>query len=280
VDRNGHGTRQHQDNVAKTCGRKLDACFCVPIWPCSNPYAFLYYKPSCGPSIRFPKHCVEPCSTPNHRYVSLAIRMTRPPRPGIRTSKRLLSREQQRERPTKWTPPFTVYLPDGERRNRLRTCPSALSCPLMCSTICHTWTQLPLPCSNYAPRSESQSRSPTALNGRIETRHCVGSEKSYSGHTPTLRLFTVDCCYFHLPDHWQAPVTNPAAIVLPVLALVFLSLLTSLADVTRRTLSSYVPGSRPGIVSRMKLMRISASRTQKDWLTHRRKAFTVRHRLQ
>lgn len=36
----------------------------------------------------------------------------------------------------------------------------------------------------------------------------------------------------------------------PVLALVFLSLLTSLADFTRRTLSSYVPGSRPGIVSR------------------------------
>jgi len=182
--------------------------------------------------------------------------------------------------PRNWTPPFTAHLPDGERRNRLRTCPSALSCPLMCSTTCHTWTQLPLPCSNYAPRSESQSRSPTALNGRIETRHCVGSEKSYSGHTPTLRLFTVDCCYFHLPDHWQAPVTSPAAIVLPVLALVFLSLLTSLADVTRRTLSSYVPGSRPGIVSRMKLMRISASRTQKDWLTHRRKAFTVRHRLQ
>jgi hypothetical protein len=38
--------------------------------------------------------------------------------------------------------------------------------------------------------------------------------------------------------------------VAPVLALVFLSLLTSLADFTRRTLSSYVPGSRPGIVSR------------------------------
>ena len=55
---------------------------------------------------------------------------------------------------------------------------------------------------------------------------------------------------FRLPDHWQAPVTTPAAVAVPVLALVFLSLLTSLADVTRRTLSSYVPGSRPGIVSR------------------------------
>ena len=85
---------------------------------------------------------------------------------------------------------------------------------------------------------------------------------------------------FHLPDHWQAPVTTPAAIAVPVLALVFLSLLTSLADVTRRTLSSYVPGSRPGIVSGTILVPISASRTQKLWLTLRRKAFTVRHRLQ
>ena len=55
---------------------------------------------------------------------------------------------------------------------------------------------------------------------------------------------------FHLPDLWQAPVTTPAAAAVPVLALVFPSLLTSLAGVTQRTLSSYVPGSRPGIVSR------------------------------
>jgi hypothetical protein len=85
---------------------------------------------------------------------------------------------------------------------------------------------------------------------------------------------------FHLPDHWQAPVTTPEAAAVPVLALVFLSLLTSLADVTRRTLSSYVPGSRPGIVSGTILVPISASRTQKLWLTRRRKAFTVRLRLQ
>lgn len=162
---------------------------------------------------------------------------------------------------------------------RLRTCPSALSCPLMRSTTCHTWTQLPLPCSNYASRIESQLWSPTAINGRIETRHCVGTKNSYSGHTPTLRLFAADCCYFHLPDHRQAPVTTPAAAVLPVLALAFSREVTSLVGVTRQVLSSYVPGSRPAIVSGMILMPISVGRTQKDRLTLRRKTFAVRHRL-
>ncbi len=147
----------------------------------------------------------------------------------------------------------------------------------------------PLPCSSL-----------TGHHGRF-----------YSSHTPPLRLFAVDYCYFHPADHCRAPATTritadcavqlrraggilqphqaaryrqsangPEAIAAPVLALVFLSLLTSLADVTRRTLSSYVPGSRPGIVSGTILVPISASRTQKLWLTHRRKAFAVRHRLQ
>jgi len=88
-------------------------------------------------------------------------------------------------------------------------------------------------------RSPLPCRSLTGHDGRF-----------YLGHTPPLRRFAVDYCYFHPADHCRAPVTRPAAVAVPVLALVFLSLLTSLADVTRRTLSSYVPGSRPGIVSR------------------------------
>ncbi len=118
--------------------------------------------------------------------------------------------------------------------------------------------KLPLPCSSL-----------TGHDGRF-----------YSGHTPPLRRFAVDYCYFRPADHCRAPVTTPEATAVPVLALVFLSLLTSLADVTRRTLSSYVPGSRPGIVSGTILVPISASRTQKLWLTRRRKAFAVRRRLQ
>ena len=68
--------------------------------------------------------------------------------------------------------------------------------------------------------------------------------------------------------------------MVPVLVLTFAQPFTSLAGVIRRAFSLYVPGSRPGIVSRdSHEPRISAGRTQKLRLTPQRKAFAVRHRL-
>ena len=67
------------------------------------------------------------------------------------------------------------------------------------STTCSTQTSLPLPCSRLA-------RSPS----------------SYSDHTPTLRRLN------HLADYCQAPVTKPAASVLPRLIMAFTQSVTSL----------------------------------------------------
>jgi len=128
----------------------------------------------------------------------------------------------------KWTLPSAVYLPDGDMPRIADLPVSPFVVASWNSTTCFPRMRLPLPCS--------------CLTGH--------DDRFYSGHTPPLRRFAVDYCYFHPADHCRAPATTPAATAVPVLALVFLSLLTSLADVIRRTLSSYVPGSRPGIVSR------------------------------
>ena len=155
------------------------------------------------------------------------MRMSHPPRSGIRISKRILSQEQQRERPQLDAP--------------LRRLPSGRGYAADCGLA-----RQPFRCRFFGqhhlfPANEVATalQFPHRPEGRF-----------YSGHTPPLRRFTVDYCYFHPADHCRAPAATPEATAVPVLALISLSLLTSLAEVTRRTLSSYVPGSRPGIVSR------------------------------
>ena len=190
------------------------------------------------------------------------MRMSHPPRSGIRISKRILSQEQQRERPQMDAP--------------LRRLPSGRGYAADCGLA-----RQPFRCRFFGQHHLFPANEVATA---LQLPHRPRRPLLIRPHSPTTAFHDefdarIHRC-FRLPDHWQAPVTTPAAVAVPVLALVFLSLLTSLADVTRRTLSSYVPGSRPGIVSGTILMPISASRTQKLWLTHQRKAFTVRHRLQ
>lgn len=67
--------------------------------------------------------------------------------------------------------------------------------------------------------------------------------RSYSDHSPPLRHLN------HLADLDQAPVTIPAAAEVPVLALIFVQPVTSLAGVTLPAWLLYVRASRRGIVS-------------------------------
>jgi hypothetical protein len=112
----------------------------------------------------------------------------------------------------KWTLPFAVYLPDGDMPQIADLPVSPFVVASWNSTTCFPRMRSPLPCSSL-----------TGHDGRF-----------YSGHTPPLRRFAVDYCYFHPADHCRAPATTPAATAVPVLALVSSHEVTSLVGVTRR----------------------------------------------
>ena len=118
------------------------------------------------------------------------------------------------------------------------------------STTCSTQTSLPLPCSRLA-------RSPG----------------SYSDHTPTLRRLN------HLADYCQAPVTKPAALVLPRLIMAFTQSVTSLVGFPTGLLALC-----PNVPARHSFheglaLAISGDRRQKHPLTRKQEVFAVRHRL-
>ena len=153
-DRNCYGTRKRQDDVAEEVATSSPLAS-VFQYSHSLIHTRSSHEPCSRTLLRTQKHCVERlldtesslrfnrnthASPAKAKHTHLETSSF----PGTATGA-----------PRNWTPPFTAHLPDGERRNELRTCPSALSCPLMCSTTCHTRTQLPLPCSNYASRYES-----------------------------------------------------------------------------------------------------------------------------
>jgi hypothetical protein len=97
--------------------------------------------------------------------------------------------------------------------------------------------------------------------------------RSYSRHTPRLERLN------HSADRSRAPVTTPAAQVLPGLAAIFIQPVTSLEGIAPSGCRSYVHRSHGGIVSASNSLGISAGRNKKHPPTLRPAPFAVRHRL-